>query len=164
MDIHNPFETFQKYAFRLEGLPHYRVDSEKGAFDEFQKTGKVDFVDNEWRDMVARATKAGKRVERLRLLSEEPTEYERFELLAYAGLSAGEDIRTALRSDYLDHYLYDFWFFDDEWIAQLAYTADGSFIDIDVRSATEAECHMYRFWRDVYVQSPKLHVVPLDHE
>lgn len=160
MDINNPFQTFQKYAFRLEALPQYIVDDERVDFENFQKYGHVDCIDNYWSEVVSNAIESGKRFERLRLLSEKLTDYERFELQAYTGPSVGEDIHTALRKDYPDDYKYDFWLFDDEWIAQVNYESDGTFINFDVRSATEAELTMYKFWHEVYLQSPQLRQVP----
>jgi hypothetical protein len=150
MDISNPFETFEKYAFRLEALPQYLVEDEKEAFEEFKKTGNVNPDDSGWAELIASHTASGRRVERLRLFSEQFTDYERFEIQRYAGPKGGEEIRTALRKNYTDNYKYDFWFFDDKWIAQINYEDDGTFINFDVREATFEEFQMYEFWKAVY--------------
>jgi hypothetical protein len=150
MDINNPFETFARDAFRLEALPQYIVPEEKESFEHFQKTGLVCEPDTEWSNLVSQNINAGKRMERLRLLSEHLTDYERYELQAYSGPLGGERIHTALKKDYVVKYKYDFWFFDDEWIAQVNYEPDGTFIGFDVRHATPNEVEMYKYWHSIY--------------
>jgi hypothetical protein len=156
MDINNPFETFQRFAFRLEGLPQYIVDEEKEPIKYFKRTGLIKISDSSWPKLIQKNTEAGKKMERLRLLSDELTDYERYELQAYSGPSAGEEIHLALRSDYSDHYRYDFWFFDDEWIAQVNYKDDGTFINFDVRIATNEEKEMFGYWYSVFQNTQSL--------
>ena len=160
MDITNPFETFEKYAFRLEALPQYIVSSEKDTFAHFLETGIVRPSDNEWAELVKKNIDAGKKMERLRLFSEKLTDYERYEIQVYSGPSAGESIHTALKKDYIDQYQYDFWFFDDEWIAQVNYEADGTFVNFDVRRATSDEIEQFQYWHSVYETAKPLIQVP----
>ena len=160
MDINNPFETFERYAFRLEALPRYIVSSEIEPLVYFQKTGMIDKPDSEWSELVSKNTNAGKRIERLRLLSEHLTDYERYELQAYSGPKSGEQIHVALKKDYLEKYSYDFWFFDDKWIAQVNYEEDGTFINFDVRSAIQAEIETYSYWHSVYEEAEQLRQIP----
>jgi len=160
MDINNPFETFERYAFRLEALAWYIVPNEAESLKHFQKSGLVDNSDSEWAKLVSKNTMAGKRMERLRLLSEHLTDYERYELQAYTGPKGGEQIHVALKKDYLEKYSYDFWFFDDKWIAQVNYEEDGTFIDFDVRLATPDEFEAYTYWHSTYEKSEQLRQVP----
>jgi hypothetical protein len=160
MDINNPFETFQRYAFRLEALPQYIVAEEIEPLRYFEETGLMNDRDTEWPELIRSNTLQGKKVERLRLLSEKLTDYERYEIQAYRGPSVGEDIRTALVKDFADQYKYDFWFFDDEWIAQVNYEADGTFINFDVRTATQQEKDMFMYWHGVFENAKPLRQIP----
>lgn len=159
MDINNPFETFEQYAFRLEALPQYIVDSEKESYTRFLQTG-VAALDSDWADFVSKNISKGKRMERLRLFSEKLTDYERYEIQVYSGPAGGEKIRTALRKDHINEYRHDFWFFDDKWIAQVNYEQDGTFLNFDVREATPEEYGMYEYWRSVYEDAQPLKQVP----
>lgn len=159
MDIDNPFETFERYAFRLEALPRYIVENEQESFATFLKEGTAS-KESDWSDLVTRNIADGKKMERLRLFSEKLTDYERYETQVYSGPAGGEKIRTALKKDYADTYLYDFWFFDDEWIAQVNYEVDGTFINFDIRRATEQEINMYQFWYSIYSNAKPLRQVP----
>jgi len=160
MDINNPFETFERYAFRLEALPEYIVSEEIESLKHFQETGLTHNSGSEWAELVSNNINTGKKMERLRLLSEHLTDYERYELQAYSGPEAGEHIHVALKKEYLEEYLYDFWFFDDKWIAQVNYEEDGTFINFDVRSATQAEIHAYTYWHSIYENAEQLRQVP----
>lgn len=158
MLLNNPFETFEKTAFRLEALPQYLVENERLAFDTFKASGKLpDFLNSDWADLVEKNTKAGKTMQRLRLLSDELSEYEKFETQVYPGLSAGEVIRVNLRSKYIEEYKYDFWLFDDRWIAEVMYESDGTFIRFDLREATATELEYARYWQEVFAHSQSLH-------
>ena len=157
MDITNPFETFQKSAFRLEALPQYLVDSEADAFNEFKLSGKIlENIDSDWPVTVSKNVSASKLMKRLRLLSDELSDYEKFETEIYTGPKAGEEIRVNSRSKYINDYKYDFWMFDEQWLMQMNYRNDGTFIDFDLRKATDQEIVMYRFWFSVFETSRPL--------
>jgi len=154
MNIDNPFETFTKTAFRLEALPVYIVANEKEAFKEFTLSGKLpDTTTSNWARVVKENVSAGKSMKRLRLISDELTVYEQYELLAYSGIKSGEGIRLAARSLYESAYVYDFWFFDNEYITQMNYEADGTYIDSDTRRATNEEKGMFDYWLKVFDES-----------
>ena len=156
-DIQHPFETFQTSAFRLEALPKYLVENEREAFAHFKETGEIPaYANTEWSSLVEHAIAAGKTMQRLRLLSDELTPYEQFELHVYSGLEAGEDIRLNARQAYKDVYRYDFWFFDDTYISQIHYEADGTFVRFETREATDEEREMAHYWVGIFEQSTKL--------
>jgi hypothetical protein len=160
VDINNPFETFEKYAFRLEALPQYIVSEEWDSFDYFLATGLVRHSDSSWPELIKKNVAAGKKMERLRLFSQKLTDYERYETQSYRGPGVGERIKVALRNDFVEKYLYDFWFFDDKWIAQVNYEADGTFINFDVRPATNDEIEMFKYWHSIYETATPLRQVP----
>lgn len=160
MDPNNPFETFQRSAFRLEGLRQYIVPEEESSLQYFRETGLAEGMGSEWAKLVSENVKSGKKMERLRLFSEKLTDYERYELQAYNGPRAGEQIRTALKSNYIEQYKYDFWFFDEEWIAQVNYDKNGTFINFDVRRATSEELESYQYWYSIFESAKPLRQVP----
>ena len=157
MDINNPFETFERSAFRLEALPQYLVENEKEAFRDFKESGVLPgSFGSEWAELVSKNIQTGKSMQRLRLLSDELSDYEQFEIKVYSGISVGEDIRAALRAEYISRYEYDFWLFDSYWIAQVVYEGDGTFVRIDMREATNEELEKAEYWIDVFNQSKNI--------
>ena len=158
MELQNPFETFERTAFRVEALPQYSVKEEHEALHQFTKTGTFTPFNEAWWILVQSATSAGKQVHRLRLLSEKLTDYERFEIQAYQGISAGEEIRTVLRQDYPD--LTDFWMFDETYIGELHYDEDGTFIRLLTRKATSKELQMYQKAKQLFQTAKLLRQVP----
>ena len=160
MDINNPFETFERYAFRLEALPQYIVPEEREPLVYFKQTGLIKERDPSWPELIRNNVAKGKKMERLRLLSEKLTDYERYEIQAYRGPLVGEVIKTALKKDYSDQYKYDFWFFDDEWIAQVNYEQDGTFVNFDVRLATDEEKEMFAYWHGIFEDAKPFRQIP----
>ena len=157
MDSSNPFETFTKSAFRLEALPVYVVDNEKEAYKEFITSGKLpEETASDWATIVKANVSAGKSMKRLRLLSDELTPYEQYELLAYPGIRSGEQIRLNTRSLYSDRYVCDFWFFDNKYITQMNYEIDGTYINSETRKANEEEKKMLEYWLGVFDNSNTL--------
>lgn len=136
----DPMHSFRDQAFRVESLPDYTVggrpDPEMVRFLQ----GDVVNDDLEWIGTVRAARARGARVLRLRLVSDELSDYERYELLAgyKAGVAAGEEIRVARRS--ADATVADFWAYDDASIEWMRYDETGEFIDSEV-VAMDAETH-----------------------
>ena len=132
----------------------YVVDNEKESYKEFIASGKIaEESASDWAKIVKANVSAGKSMKRLRLLSDELTVYEQYELLAYPGIRSGEQIRLSARSLYSDRYMYDFWFFDNEYITQMNYEADGAYINSDTRKANEEEKSMLHYWLGVFDNS-----------
>lgn len=70
---------FEHAAFRLETRERYVDDEEQGPLRRFLAGEPPDdewFMD--WYDAVVRFAEAGKRMERVRVVSEPPSEYTRF--------------------------------------------------------------------------------------
>jgi hypothetical protein len=132
------FATFERSAWRLETHPVYDVDEERPAFQRFCDTDELDVgYLADWLAGVSAATDAGKQFERMRVLTDPPTDYQRFEMaVAVHNAAAGEDIhilsdRTA-RSLGLPE-LRDFWIFDDRRVAVLHFSPTGRLLTAEIR-------------------------------
>jgi hypothetical protein len=128
------FTTFQRSAFRLETLPVYSVteDDEAEAFRRFCAGQPQPPQDRDWPRLVSSAVAAGKRMERVRLVSQPLSDYLRFELSwGYPdNIAAGEDIRILpvvgdLPAGIMDH---DYWLFDDTIVVRMEDDDEGRFI------------------------------------
>lgn len=153
MNLADAFNNFSKTAFRLEGLPEYRVKEEAEALAHYDRTGRLpaDF-NSEWLDFLQQATSAGKRVERLRLLSEPPTKYERIELSAYPrSVAVGEVVHVVPRDQYAHQS--DFWLFDDRLLADMRYAEDGQFMGAEVRECTQSELENAHLWYQRFMRA-----------
>lgn len=149
------FATFNATAFRLEGRSIYAVDEEKEAIEFYRSNGQllVGFG-KEWLEFVQDQTNLGKKIQRLRLLSDNLSDYETFELCAFTGIEGGEDIRYARRSDY--SYEYDFWLFDNRWLAKMIYDKDGRYTESIVSEMTSREHERIKDWLNLYSISPSI--------
>ena len=132
------FDGFTRSAFRLETLPAYAAGGEEGeriaAFREGRPRPERSVRTSPWLARIAVTTAAGKTWQRVRLLDEPLTEYQRYQLASYVESAAcGEEIRIAVRASRpapgtLGH---DFWLFDAStpaaFAVQLSYDASGQF-------------------------------------
>jgi hypothetical protein len=120
-------QNFQASAFRLETRPTYSVPQESELLAAYRHDGSLpDMTDHPWVKRVQEHCGAGKRMERVRLVSRPLTEYERFELALYPfSHAAGEDIRLVDRG--LVEVDRDFWLFDDQTAIMLRYDTEGRF-------------------------------------
>jgi hypothetical protein len=131
------FTSFTRSAQRLETRDRYAGDQAlfeqwlRGELDEPALADKVAV----WLEQVRATTTAGGRYERVRVVREPPTDYQRFALATCrASVDAGEDIRylrheSALELALPDH---DFWLFDVERLALLYFTADDRLLGAQV--------------------------------
>ena len=88
------FTGFTRSAYRLEALQHYTDPSEREAFARFC-AGQDPQIDlSWWTGMARKQTAAGRSMSRVRVIIEPPSDYTRFELVAYPVMAAaGDDIR-----------------------------------------------------------------------
>ncbi|MDH6214352.1 DUF6879 family protein [Streptomyces pseudovenezuelae] len=111
------FETFERTAWRLETRRGYASDRQSVHWARW-KAGEDVSRDptSAWRENIQRQTAAGKKIERIRLVDDPPTEGQLF-LLARApsNEAVGEDMRNMWRADaeHLGLPALDFWLFDD---------------------------------------------------
>lgn len=118
-------------AFRLEVRTFYE-DAGNAPFHQWLAGATPDDSwMQSWLDTVRIATGKGRRIRRVRVLTDPPSSYQRFarDLALRCNIPAGEDIRVldenqAARLDLPTH---DFWLFDDEHLVVLDFDADGSF-------------------------------------
>lgn len=128
-------EHFRAAAFRLEVRQSYGVLSEDAAFQTFLDGGDpgIDWL-SDWLDGARSKTAAGKRIERVRVIDEPPSDFLRFELsVTPHNLEAGEDIRYLPRAiaDELDIPNEDFWLFDTTTVLILHFDDNDRFSDIE---------------------------------
>ncbi|MFD1538201.1 DUF6879 family protein [Nonomuraea guangzhouensis] len=122
------WNTFQHTAFKFEVRDRYDVPSEHESLRRFL-AGQPDpeRATRPWLDRMKAATGQGKRVERVRVLTEPHGDYARW-LLAGTPLStaAGEDIRYLSREHATDLELpeHDFALFDSARLVLLNFDAD----------------------------------------
>jgi hypothetical protein len=146
------FETFTSSAFRLECLPAYDVteDAEREAFRCWKSGEELPPVEREWLLTVRRAVARGARMQRVRMVSTQLTEYQRFQFAwgYQENTAAGEEIAI------LDHeppglLRVDFWLFDDATAVVLEYDDAGRFLRPVVAETVEP----YRQARDMALKS-----------
>jgi hypothetical protein len=151
-DLGNLFESFRVSAFRLECLPAYDVteDAEREAFRCWKSGEELPRVEREWLLTVRRAVARGARMQRVRMVSTQPTEYQRFQFAwgYQENTAAGEEIAI------LDHepsglLRVDFWLFDDATAVVLEYDDAGRFLRPVVAETVEP----YRQARDMALKS-----------
>jgi hypothetical protein len=94
--------TFEHTAFRLELQPAYQEPSERDTVRRFvsgqpQPPTEVDGL-RAWFDQVSDQTRRGRRIERVRVHDEPPTDYQRWERwIGRWNVAAGEEIRYLAR-------------------------------------------------------------------
>ncbi len=123
-------DGFHHTAWRLEVRRTYDVDYSSARFRQFLR-GEDPGVTGleEWMDLMRHLVGEGKRVERVRLIDEPPTDYQRFMLhTATHNIAAGEDIRYLARSaaERLSLPMLDVWLFDSREIGVFRYDGDRS--------------------------------------
>lgn len=152
--------SFERSAFHLETRDSYALGYERADFELFlagtpRPPSEVDWW-RPWLDQIARLTREGKRVSRVRILDQPPTDYQRW--LRWADpwhAKAGEDIRylprkrARLLSMRLDH---DWWLLDDERVIAMWFTEDGE-IREKFLLADQEHVAGYRYWRDLAVRN-----------
>lgn len=150
------FDGFRTTAFRLETLPMYSDDEEDAELALFlagQPLPERSVRTVPWLRRVADTTGAGKRWQRVHVVSLPLTDYLRFELEGYeANIDAGEDVRIASRDEHpeLATLRQDFWLFDDdtphEFAALMRYDDAGHLTSLEhtAEPAAVEECRRAR--------------------
>jgi hypothetical protein len=149
------FTGFDHTAFRLEVRDRYDMPDEREDFELFL-AGKPKPLEVEaeerrgWLEMVRSAVAAGKRFERVRVVSEPHSDYIRFEIAGTSlNVEAGEDIRYLPRQlaagrDLPDH---DFWLFDSLRVAYLHFDANDRLLGAEIITEPEVVVR-HCYWRD----------------
>jgi hypothetical protein len=146
VDLGALLQSFRQSAFRLETLAHYTVPQEEEWFTAWRRTGKLPELtpDNDsWLRMVRNHCAAGKRMQRVRVVSSPLTDYERFELALFPpSVAAGEEIRVVQRSAVVR--TADFWLFDESRAVMLRYDEAGRFQGVEDGAASTCCRHRDR--------------------
>jgi hypothetical protein len=142
---------FTRSAFRLEALQHYTAPDEQEAFARFCAGQDAEINLSWWTELARSHTTAGRTMSRVRIIIEPPSDYTRFELVAYPTMAAaGDDIRIIAVSPGawpagIPHE--DFWLFDDRDVWVMRYAADGTFLRAELLDDRRAILDHLR-WRD----------------
>lgn len=145
------FRTFEHTAWRLEVRRAY--DSQSDASFPRWLAGERRDVSwfRPWLDLMSNVTGQGKRMERVRVVDDPPSDYLRFELwLNPHNAVAGEDIRYLERSvaKGLELPDEDFWLFDSKRLAKLHFDDNGDrFLGVEIIEDPVAVVQ-HSFWRD----------------
>jgi hypothetical protein len=158
-DFNHLFGRFEQEAFRFEVQPVYLVAEERETFEEFLRGEPRPITEfpffTSWLDQIKAATSEGRRVIRVRVLEDPPTDYQRWEVWAgQYNAAVGEEIRylarakaTAAGIPLTD----DWWLFDRRRLARMRFDADGTplggYIVSDPETITQ-HCK----WRDLAVR------------
>jgi hypothetical protein len=145
-------QGFEHTAFRLETRERYVDDEEREPLRRFLAGEPPDdawFMD--WYDAVALLRADGKRMKRVRVVSEPHSDYTRFgiDLARRLNVSSGEDIRYLARSRAQELQLpdEDFWLLDSSRVLRLHFSGD---VLLGAELITEpAEVVKRAYWREV---------------
>jgi len=140
-------QNFKRSAFRLETLPEYNVPQEAEMLARFKHGYPVEMPDDHpWLLNVRHHCGAAKVMQRVRIVSNPPSDYERFELSLYRHSSAtGEQIHII---EEYRRFPEDFWLFDNQEAYILRYDRHGRFLGVEVGSDVVA----YRRIRDLALE------------
>jgi hypothetical protein len=150
-DFRRLCETFEHAAFRLETRDRYVDDEEREPLRRFLAAEPPDdtwFMD--WHEVVEQLVGEGRRMERVRVVSEPHSDYTRFgiDLARRLNVPAGEDIRylSRGRAGELNLPDEDFWLLDSSRALTLHFDGD---VLLGAALVTDpAEVVKRGFWRD----------------
>lgn len=150
-DFAGIFDWFRASAFRLETLDHYAMEYEEEAVQRFLAGEPRDttYIAG-WLERVQAAVGAGRRMQRVHMVSEPLSDYLRFEITGYRlNVQAGEDVRILPRQasadlDLPDH---DFWLFDSRQVVCMRYDGQGAFLGAELVDDPGA-ADRYGAWRE----------------
>lgn len=127
-DFTGLFRHYRHTAWRLETRSHYGKLNEDQPFQDWL-AGKDPGLEwfKPWLRMMRAELATGKRMERVRLIDDPPSDYLRWELWGTPyNLGVGEDIRYLPREHPIVDELpdHDFWVFDSRTVARLEFDGD----------------------------------------
>ncbi|MEV7771548.1 DUF6879 family protein [Kitasatospora sp. NPDC086791] len=147
------FSEFDREAFRLETLDDYSRSGGVAAYHAFLAgEGQPEsFKTAAWVDTVANATRSGRRMYRVHVLSRPLTEYLRFELAwgYHRNMAAGEEFFildiTGRENPVAE--APDFWLFDDETVAEMSYDGNGKYLGAEFLAGDVLD--RFKAYRDI---------------
>lgn len=153
-------KTFERSAFRLETRDSYALGYERADFERFlagtpRGPAGVDWWEP-WLRWIKNITREGKRLSRVRILAEPPTDYQRWEMWGEPWhITAGEQVRHMPRTQAetiglpIEH---DWWLLDDERVIAMWFTDAGE-IDHKELITDRGTVARYCAWRDLAVRN-----------
>jgi hypothetical protein len=162
-DFNKLFRYFTSTAFRLETQPVYVVAEEQPSVQRFLGGGLHTIREYPpfaaWLDQIRALTDAGKRVERVRILEEPPTDYQRWEIWSgQTNIAAGEHIGYLPRSRAQSIGLpdaHDWWLFDGQRLARMHFDPSGVPLGGEITDDPEIVAQ-HRNWQDLAIR----HTIP----
>jgi hypothetical protein len=154
------FRTFRESAFHLETREFYAMTNERDAFQRFLDGHPLSPAGlpwwQTWLDQMRELARQGKRIGRVRVLSEPPSDYQRWELWGTSWhIKAGEEIRymSRRRAEQIGLPLnYDWWLFDDERLIVTRFTDSGEIAEKSLIT-DPGIIAQHRAWRDLAVRN-----------
>lgn len=152
--------TFKRSAWRLETRSFYVESIEEEDFRLYlagtpRRPDQLDWF-RPWAEQVTRQTLQGKRIGRVRVHDEPPTDYQRWERwVGRWNIAAGEDIKYMSRSRAEQVGLplaHDWWLLDEERAVQMFFSKTGE-IDKMLRTNDPHIIALYLKWRDLAVRN-----------
>jgi hypothetical protein len=156
-DFNRLVRYFEHEAFRLEAQPAYLVDDEREPFRAFLRGEPLTPTNlpyfRAWYDQITAATQAGRRIARVRIVDDPPTDYQRWE--AWVGTwntTAGENIRYLPRGRARTLGLPDddWWLFDSTRLAVMRFDPNGRPLGGEIVDDPEVVAQ-HCAWRDLAV-------------
>ena len=152
--------SFRRTAFYFEAQDIYALDYEAVDLERFLAGSPTPPPEvswwRPWLDQITELIRQGKRIMRVRIISEPPSDYQRWGLWALPWHTrAGEQIDYMPRSTAaavglpLDS---DWWLLDDERVIRMHYTADGRIADKVLVTDPDIVA-LHREWRDLAVRN-----------
>lgn len=143
------FESFERDAFHLELRDDYSVPNEDGPFESWLRGDPVDYAYLEpWLQLIQQATREGRTVRRVRVVTEPHTPYILWEhATTTLNEEAGEDIRWLPRHLLPEGMTFpfngnDWWLFDDRLLAVGHFDSEGRVLGSEIIENPDAvgEC------------------------
>jgi hypothetical protein len=156
-------QRFRATAFRLEQQPAYAVPNEAEQFDQFRAGLEPDPKEMPgfaaWLDDVATFTRQGRRMSRVRVQSDPPTDYQRWaRFVGRWNIDAGEDIRYATRAKAEEVGLlpsagpHDWWLLDDAQLLRMTFDNDNRCVERHLIT-DEPSLERARAWRELAIRA-----------
>lgn len=162
-DFNALFESFERSAFRLEGRDRYYAPDEQERIKQFLAGDGYDVASRlaaPWWQTIRDATDRGKRVQRVRVVTEPHGDYTRYALAgARINIQGGEDIRYLPRHAAVSRGLpeHDYWLFDEQLVAWMHFNDDDAFLGAELIKDPDVVAQHLQ-WQAIAWQ----HAVPYD--
>jgi hypothetical protein len=158
-DFRDLLRSFRRTAFYFEAQETYALDYEAADLKQFIAGSPAPPPEiswwRPWLDQITELTRQGKRIVRVRIISEPPSDYQRWGLWALPWHArAGEKISYIQRSRTEEIGLplvHDWWLLDDERLIVMRYNDAGEVAGKSLNTDPDTIAS-YRMWRDLAVR------------